>query len=95
MELFAFWRYDSFPFILGDVVTKLHSKGVVDVAKYPGFSFQSFRLTNLDEGKQLYNQLETLKEEYYAELLALNNKYKSKVKSLGFNEIEVPSLISN
>ena len=50
MELFAFWKYDLFPFIHGDKVTKLGNKGVVETVKYPGYSFQSFRLTNLEEG---------------------------------------------
>jgi hypothetical protein len=92
MELFAFWKYDFFPFIHGDKVTKLGNKGVVETVKCPGYSFQSFRLTNLEEGIELNNQLKELEQQYNIAVLALNNIYKTKVKELGFTELEVSNL---
>lgn len=92
MELFAFWKYDLFPFIHGDKVTKLSNKGVVETVKCPGYSFQSFKLTNLEEGIEIIAKLKELEQEYNAEILVIKNKYKTKVKELGFTELEVPNL---
>ena len=45
--------------------------------------------TNEDE---LNNQLKELEQQYNIAVLALNNIYKTKVKELGFTELEVSNL---
>lgn len=92
MELFAFWRYDLFPFIHGDKVVKLLNKGIVEVDSCKGYKFKSFKLTNLEEGIKIKERLKQLEQEHRAEILAVNNKYTAKVKELGFTELEVPNL---
>lgn len=92
MEVFAFWKYDLFPFIHGGEVTELFDKGIVEVKNCKGYRFKSFRLTNLKEGMELKQKLKQLEQEHRTEILAVNNKYINKVKELGFTELEVSYL---
>ena len=92
IELFAFWKYDLFPYVHCGKVKELKNNGVVEVETMKGYNFKSFKLTNLQEGIKLQEQLKQLEQEYNDEILVINNKYKAKVKALGFNEIELPNL---
>ena len=63
--LFAFWKYDQFPFVLGGEVTDMKSDGAVETKEYgPGYYFTPIKFLPLDEGKKKMAELRKLQDEY-------------------------------
>lgn len=63
-QLFAFWKYDVFPYILGAAVLEMKSDGRVVVEGYGGAAFQPVKLLPLDAGRKLWEQLKELRIEH-------------------------------
>jgi len=62
-RLYAFWKYDHFPYVLGGEVTKMLPDGAVETVGYgKGFSFTPFKIVPLEEGKKIVAQLQSLKD---------------------------------
>lgn len=57
IKLFAFWKYDLFPFIHGGKIKELQDKGIVEIEDRGCCRFQSFKLTNAEERARILEQL--------------------------------------
>ena len=55
--LFAFWRYDQYPYVLGAPVTKMDDEGRVYVPDYQGW-FTPIKILPLQKGKKLLDALQ-------------------------------------
>lgn len=50
-ELFAFWRYDLFPYVLGGKIVDVSPKGLVAIEGYGyGSWFRTFKIVPFEEG---------------------------------------------
>jgi hypothetical protein len=80
--LYAFWRYDRFPYLLGSEVDKVLDSGAVKVKGYGGACFKPVKILPLDAGKEMHEELERLERAYNRESNELLNKYKKHVIEL-------------
>lgn len=63
--LFAFWHYDSFPFVLGGTVMRMAGDGSVEIKEYgTGGWFKPFKILPFEEGKALQAKLKALEAEF-------------------------------
>ena len=61
-NLFAFWKYDQFPYLLGGTVTKLTDEGWVETIEYgPGNRFLAVKILPVGAGKKLNEKLRRMK----------------------------------
>lgn len=79
-ELYAFWRYDQFPYCLGAVVTEFKD----DLVYAPSFRgyFKPFLVTTKEYGEQLKLKLDILEENRYNELRAVRENYEQELKAI-------------
>ena len=64
-KLYAFWKNDLFPFVLGGTVTSIHKGGSVETEGYgQGFYFEPFKMVPNDEGKEIAAKLNALRTEF-------------------------------
>lgn len=65
VALFALWRYDTYPYVLGGTITDILANGNVETKEYGyGFYFKPLLILPVKEGKELLNRLEALEDEY-------------------------------
>ena len=82
-ELYAFWTYDTFPYILGGEVTKMDSCGQVETKEYgKGYWFKPCKILPLKEGVELMIQLNVLKTARVTKIAKIDTEYKLKAKHL-------------
>lgn len=65
-KYYAFWRYDTVPYLLGGEVTEFKPNGQVSVKGYTGMLFYPVKVVPLDEGlalKRYLDQAETIYRE--------------------------------
>jgi hypothetical protein len=55
--LFAFWRYDTYPYVLGGVVDMMDDQGLVRVPSYGNAWFMPIKLMPIRKGKELLGAL--------------------------------------
>jgi hypothetical protein len=55
--LFAFWRYDLYPYVLGGVVDMMDDQGLVRAPSYGNGWFQPIKLMPIKKGKELLDAL--------------------------------------
>ncbi len=61
-KLFAFWRYDQFPYVLGSEITDMNNDGQVETTRYgKGQWFKPFKIVPVLEGERIMNDLHILK----------------------------------
>lgn len=68
-KLYAFWKYDVPPYVLGGEVTEIKSNGRVCVKGFTGYSFLPLQILPLEEGRAKQKEID----------LALKN-YKNTIK---------------
>jgi hypothetical protein len=86
-KLYAFWKYDRFPFCLGGEVTDMRADGSVETVGYgPGFYFKPFLLLPLKEGKEKARELENLKNVYNESKKQLTKVFTDKAEKI----IQIP-----
>lgn len=79
MKLFAFWKYDQFPFLLGGEVTRVLPKGSVETKEFgAGYYFMPVKMLPLAEGKKINVELKALEHEYRVQKQGLHEKYMQK-----------------
>lgn len=61
--LFAFWRYDQYPYVLGGTVTEIEDNGAVWVKEYARY-FKPIKIMPEASGKALLAELKALEQEY-------------------------------
>ena len=82
-RLFAFWKYDLFPYYLGGAVKRMDEKGRVYIKSYQGW-FKPLILLPLDEGKRLNEELEKLRAKHRLLTEELNKRLTAEVDNLLF-----------
>lgn len=66
-KLYAFWRHDQFPFILGGPVTKMRENGSVETKNFgPGYYFKPFKVVPLKAGLMLQQHLDSMEHKFRA-----------------------------
>lgn len=61
-QLYAFWSYDQFPYILGGTVAKINDDSTVETKEYgPGYCFTPLKIVPLKAGMIIKQDLEKLK----------------------------------
>lgn len=90
-DLFAFWPYDSFPYVLGGTVTKITDKGAVETIEYgPGRYFRATKILPLAAGKKLKETLDRLTKVRNSALKKFNDEWNKKLEDIdGFNVKEI------
>lgn len=76
---YVFWPYDSFPYALGAVATKVGTGGFYPIPSYgPTARIKAEYLTEVSDGLKIQEVLDSLKSDYLTELRELNEKYMEK-----------------
>lgn len=60
-KLYAFWRYDRFPFVLGGEVLGIDDEGFVHVRGYDGMRFRPLKIVTAAAGERINESLESLR----------------------------------
>lgn len=76
--LYAFWKYDQFPFFLGGEVAEVLPDGSVRIVGYGGYSFVPVKLLPLKQGLDLHQKLADLKRDFRTEEALLVGTYMQK-----------------
>jgi hypothetical protein len=63
-SLYAFWKYDQFPYVMGGPVGTFLKNGGVTVRGYPGELFTPIKIVPWAAGVELHAMLNEVKEEY-------------------------------
>lgn len=82
--MYAFWKYDHYPYLLGGKVTCFDVKfdTVQTEVTGPGYNFKPVLMVPDNIGKQLLIALENLKTDRENAYKALNDSYRSKLDTL-------------
>jgi hypothetical protein len=84
--MFAFWKYDLFPYLLGGTVVKTRKEkdGIwAETKEYGrGYCFRVAFFLPTKIGKKLKEELETLRSEKDIETKKIHEKYKNKKSEL-------------
>jgi len=64
-EMYAFWKYDLFPFMLYGRVTKFMDNGRVQVKAYGVYSFLPIAILDGAKGRAAIKKIEVLRTEHY------------------------------
>lgn len=80
-KLFAFWRYDTFPFYLGGEVEDINDKGQVYIKTYQGW-FNPFLILPYEEGVKRDKEITMISKEHAADTKALLHKNTERVNKI-------------
>lgn len=81
--LFAFWTYDSFPYVLGAPIDEMDEEGRVQAPIFgKGYWFRPIKIVPVAEGEKLLAKLELLTEEEREARNNLRQEFLSKVNTL-------------
>lgn len=82
-ELYAFWRYDLYPYVLGGEITKIKDDGRVETVGYgPGTTFKPFLILPLLPGRKLMMSIKELTREHDDAFQSFNKEWKLKLAKL-------------
>lgn len=82
-ELYAFWRYDQFPFVLGGPVTRMDEDGRVETENYgTGNWFTPSKLLPRATGEKLHGELKLLEAQYREAEKLFRAQWNSMAKAL-------------
>jgi hypothetical protein len=79
-KLFAFWRYDTFPYVLGAEITKMKDGGQVQPVGYGGGYVVPIKILPLAAGKSLWDRLKQLQSNYDGEQSRLKTSFVKQLK---------------
>lgn len=81
LQTVAFWRYDTFPFVLGGHVTDINENGFVETSEFGrGFYFKPFRILPASAGEKALGDLRKIRDEHDAAKRAFNKEWSSKLR---------------
>ncbi len=63
-KLYAFWKYDLCPYMLGAEIEKFTELGNIVPKGYQGHSFKPIAILADEEGKQAIEELDKIKNEF-------------------------------
>lgn len=77
-KLYAFWKYDLFPYVLGGEVTDINDDGLVYIESYQA-RFRPILILPFEKGKKINQEIEKIKNSYDNEFKKLR---KEKLKEI-------------
>jgi hypothetical protein len=80
--LFAFWKYRSFPFVLGGTVVEMRPDGVVRTKEYGHMWFVPIKIMPIEAGKKLLAQLEKVRADEHTAQARFNAEWAAKIHAL-------------
>jgi len=86
--LFAFWRYDLFPHVLGGPVMAMNDKGLVQVETYGGGVFRPIKLVPRAQGTKMLVEIERLCREHREASLKFAEQWRATVVHIVGPEVE-------
>jgi predicted DNA-binding antitoxin AbrB/MazE fold protein len=81
MKIFAFWKYDQFPHVLGGEVIEFQGEKV-KVKGYDDYLFTPMKVVDLETGKKMKAELESVRQEYEAALKKAKKEFTEKIKTI-------------
>lgn len=89
--LFAFWKYDLSPYLLGGEITHMNQHGDIYAKGYGlGYSFRPVKIMPLEQGLLLNNKLKTLEVECDEAINSVKNNFRDKLDiHLNINSIVI------
>jgi len=69
-KLYAFWKYDTFPYVLGGEVKDINNKGLVYIVSYLGW-FKPIIILPLEDGKIIHEKIKSISDDYTNEMKLL------------------------
>jgi hypothetical protein len=73
-DLFAFWRYDLYPYVLGAPITRMDDNGNAFAPSYQAW-FHPIKIMPLEAGKALGARLEQMRAEHRAARALLDTEW--------------------
>jgi hypothetical protein len=80
-ELYAFWKYDLFPYVLGGEVNEIKDNMRVTIKGREGYIYSVFTILPREQGLLIQERLDKL-EKSYDEKKELLNKYLKLVSEI-------------
>lgn len=80
-RLWAFWKYDRWPFLLGGEIDHFTAGGSVYITSYQS-AFKPVLILSYKEGKSLLESLITMGAQLEADTIALRQSYTKKANEL-------------
>lgn len=80
-KLYAFWKYDRPPYLLGDEVSQVHEDGSVSVVNYT-YRFKPVVILPLEKGLKLQKKLNKANAKYKKAVDEATKELKSVVKEI-------------
>lgn len=85
-KLYAFWKYDRFPYLLGGLIVDFKDDGFVTVEGYRGMKFKPIKILPFDAGKALQAKLDALEQAYDKQQRSLHEDFR-KQAHIAFGEV--------
>jgi hypothetical protein len=80
--LYAFWKYDICPYMLGGEVEQFRPDGSVAVKGYDGFALKPLTILPEDSGKEALDTLKMLITEYQERERELKDDYRRRAHEI-------------
>lgn len=81
-ELYAFWRYDQFPYVLHGNVVDLRRDGCVRVEGYLTTAFYPLLLLPKEEGQKLGREINKLRAEHRAAREEFEKEWRVRLRTI-------------
>jgi hypothetical protein len=81
ISLYAFWKYDLFPFVVGGKVTKMTGDGKCFAPSYQGW-VNPIKLLPVEAGEELMEDIKQRKLEYDQALESLEEHHREQLEYL-------------
>lgn len=79
-KLYAFWKYDTPPYLLGGEVESIDEDGIVTVKGYSSSRFRPVKIVSLEKGIKLQKKLNKAEEKYRRIVKDANDELRSVVR---------------
>jgi hypothetical protein len=81
-QLYAFWNYDQFPYVLHGRVVHMSGDGYVKIEGYSTMRFRPVLLMPVEAGEKLGEQINAVRAEHKEALAEFNVSWKDRVREL-------------
>lgn len=78
INLYVFWKYDLFPYVLGSAATKMKDDGRVYVPNYQGW-VRPVKIVPIEEGERISKQIQGIEKERKEEEIKFQKKWDEKI----------------
>lgn len=81
-KLYAFWKHDIPPYVLGGEVTEIKSNGRVCVKGFTGYSFLPLQILPLEEGRAKQKEIDLALKNYKNTIKKAEEELRSHIRTL-------------